>query len=303
MVNATTVSGFTSAIANAQPGDCINVAAGTYTLASPLTISQSGTASNPITITGAGTGSTIINVNTQAISHTASYVVVRKIRFTNLGLQSYWFEGTNHHNVLDSVEVDHAQHAGIDLRGSSHDNVIKNSLIHDTGLLHPYWGEGIYVGGTSSPGCSSCADLHVVRNQILHNHFGPNIGSQSIEIASGADSTTARGNYIDGTGTQWIPSQGSATLVAVTASAFVFDSNTVRLGSPQAVTYYAPTGYASYGNIASNNTIDLQNVHNFTGWGPYAFALTAGTTSPSAVTIKCNNTVINGAFSNVPCTP
>jgi hypothetical protein len=124
-----------------------------------------------------------------------------------------------------------------------------------------------------------------------------------VEIASGADRTTIRGNFIDGTGTQWIPAEGSAALIAVTASEAVIDSNYLQFGSPRGIAFYAPTGYPSSGNLVTNNTVDLRNIHNVTTFTPYAFDLTAGTTSSSSVIVKCNNTVINGAFSNVPCTP
>lgn len=297
--NVATVPGLTSAIANAQPGDSINVAAGTYTLAAPLSISQSGTANRPITITGAGTGRTIINVNQQPVSHTASYVVIRKLRMTNFHLRGYWFLSDAHHNVMDSVEVDHALNHAIALRDSSHHNIIQHCLVHDTGIQNPQWGEGVYVGGKD---VSTGAAFVTLDNQILGCHFGPNVRAQAVDISSGADRTTVRGNFIDGTGTEWIPSAGSATLIGVTASDNVIDGNFIQYGSPRAITFYAPVGYPSSGNLVTNNFIDLQNIHNATTTF-YAIDLTAGTTSPSSVIVKCSNTVINGLLSNVPCTP
>ena len=61
-------------------------------------------------------------------------------------------------------------------------------------------------------------------------------------------------------------------------------------------------GNRTAGNLVQSNTIDLQNIHNATV--PfYAFNLTVNTTEPGRVTIKCNNTVTNGPFSNVTCVP
>jgi hypothetical protein len=292
------LSGLTLATANAQPGDCINVAAGTYLLAAPLRISRSGTVDQSITITGAGMGSTIINANQQEMTiEQANYVTIRKIRITNLPLRGFWLRNT-HDVVLDSLEVDHSLQEAVAFKGSN--NVIKNCLIHDTGIQNPQWGEGVYVGGNDP---ATGLAIAATDNQVLHCHFGPNVRAQSVEIASGADRTTVRGNFIDGTGTQYVPGAGSATLIAVTASGAVLDSNYLQFGSPRGITFYAPVGYPSSGNLVTNNTIDLRNIHNVTAFTFYAFELTAGTTSASSVIVKCNNTVLNGVFSNVPCTP
>ncbi len=59
------------------------------------------------------------------------------------------------------------------------------------------------------------------------------------------------------------------------------------------------------GNLVTNNTVDLENIHNidFNVRPFYAFYLTANTDQGGRVVIKCNNTVTNGAFSNIDCTP
>ena len=116
------------------------------------------------------------------------------------------------------------------------------------------------------------------------------------------DRTIFKGNTVDGTGTVWDSAHGSASLIDVNASGVLIDSNTIQFGSPNAVTFFEPFTYEMAGTIASNNHIDLQNITLATV-SFYGFNFTGNTTQDGRVVIKCNNTVTNGAFSNVDCSP
>jgi hypothetical protein len=92
--------------------------------------------------------------------------------------------------------------------------------------------------------------------------------------------------------------------VAIIASYVTINDNTFKYGRPNGVIFYAPSdGSPIVGNVASNNRIDLQNILNYSGDSFYGFNLTRGTNSTDHAVIKCSNTVTNGAFSNVACTP
>ncbi len=299
-VNVSALGALTSALTVALPGDCINLAAGTYSLTSPLRINRSGTASQPITIQGTGSN-TVINLQQQEMTfESASYVHLRNMRLTNFPLRGLWLNGASDYNVLDSLEIDHTQHEAVSPKGTSSHNIFQNNWIHDTGIAAPQWGEGFYVGGDDASGTPLYG---VTDNQILNNRIGPNVRAQSVDISEGADRTVVRGNVINGMGTQWIPSEGSATLIGVTASGAIIDNNQLQYGSPNGIVFYAPRNYTMTGNVVTNNTIDLQNIHNVTDRAFYGFNLTAGTIEPGRVTLKCNNTVTSGAFSNMACTP
>jgi hypothetical protein len=298
-VNVANVSGLRSAIANAAPGDCINVASGTYNMGGVnLNVNRNGQAAKPITIRGGGASNTVINMGAPAnIIFTADYVHVRKLRFTNIGNMGFWMAGA-HHNVLDSLEIDHTQQQLIGLKEYSHNNVIKNSRFHDSGLKWPQYGEGVYVGGRRSDGSPMRG---VFRNQILNNRFGPNVRAEAVDIKGLADSTIVRDNFIDGTGTRWMPDNGLATLIAVTSNRNTIDGNSIRYGNPRAITFYAWSGQTMAGNLVANNTIDLRNIHNVP-FTVYAIDLTRNTFPPRTI-VKCSNVVTNGVFSNVSCTP
>jgi hypothetical protein len=302
-VNSNTVSGFTSAVSGALPGDCIYLAPGTYTFGSSLTVSRSGTATQPIIIQGAGSGSTILDMNLHNLTfQDAPYVHIRKLRVTNLPQGGWWIRNSSY-AVLDSLEVDHSLNEMIAVKDGSHNVIIQNSWCHDTGTLNAYYGECFYFGG-SGMDAAHPIDCGVVDNQVLNNRTGPNVRSNAIDIKPCADRTIIRGNYIDGTGTVWDQAHGLGALIDVNASGTVIENNTIKFGNPNAVKFYAPPSGVPpmSGTVARNNTIDLENVHNAPSGSYYGFNRTSDTYY-SGVTIYCNNTVTNGPFGTNPCTP
>ena len=218
-VPVSTVSQLATALGAAMAGDCIDATTGTYVLGSTLTIARSGTAAEPIVVRGMGS-STVIDVNQRGMFLDASYLHLRRLRLTNFNTAGLWLRGVTG-VVLDSVEVDHTLQEAVALKAGSNHNVIKNSLFHDTGIQTPQYGEAIYIGNSGDPG--SPLDFEVTDNQILHNHFGPNVRAEAVDLKEGADRTIVRGNYIDGTGAVF--STGTKTLVAILANDVVVDSN------------------------------------------------------------------------------
>ena len=298
-INVSTAGGLRTALGTALPGDSILLAPGTYTLISALSINRSGTADQPITIQGAGWASTVIDVDANALTIDASYLRVRKLRLTRFGQAGLRIRDS-HHNVLDSLEIDHTNNEALAFKNLSKFNVIMNSRIHDTGITNPQFGEAVYVGGSSDPGYPT--DFGVTDNQVLDNHFGPNVRAQAVDVKGGSHRTVIRGNTIDGMGTQWLPASGSGSLIDIEASEVIVEDNQMQYGSPNGIRFLAPVSGTMTGVVVSNNTIDLQNIHD-ANVEFYAFNLTVNTTQPGRVTIRCSNTVTNGPFSNVTCVP
>ncbi|MCZ6675712.1 MAG: immunoglobulin domain-containing protein, partial [Candidatus Poribacteria bacterium] len=89
IVNVSTVSELKSAFSNANPGDVITLAAGTYN--SNFTINKNGTAQNPIFIRGVGRDSVVIDANGSNVGFTIGgrYVTLEHltIRNSNFGIQ------------------------------------------------------------------------------------------------------------------------------------------------------------------------------------------------------------------------
>jgi hypothetical protein len=173
---------------------------------------------------------------------------------------------------------------------------VKNSIFHDTGILRPEYGEGIYIGGWTKDGLSR--DFGVTDNQVLHNHFGPNVRAEGVDVKEGADRTLIRGNFFDGTGTAYINYQ-TTSLIAVIANSVTIDSNYMQNGDPHGVSFLKPAGTMS-GNNATANTIDLRDIHNY-GVNAYGFQFQLGTAG--GATVRCDNVMRSGKLSNVACTP
>jgi hypothetical protein len=114
----------------------------------------------------------------------------------------------------------------------------------------------------------------------------------------GADRTVIRGNYFDGTGSVYVLNHTQA-LLTIRASYVTVDSNFFKYGKPHAVEFLPATLGTMIGNVMTRNTIDLQNIHNFTG--PfYGFFYTWRTLDTK---VYCNNVMLSGVLSNEPCTP
>jgi hypothetical protein len=296
------MASLTTVLNAALPGDCINMAAGTYGITAGsvggvgLDFNRSGTSANPIIIQGPGS-TAILDMNQRSPALHASYVQLRKFRITDMPGVGFWLYGATG-VVLDSMELDHSNQELLHLLDASHHNTIKNSWFHDSGITLPQFGEAVYVGNSGNTGHP--LQFTNTDNQILHNHFGPNILADEVELKEGSDRTIIRGNTFDGTGATLAANTGS--LVTVISSNNVIDSNSVQYGKPHGMGFVAPTTTTMVGNLITNNFVDLQNILNLSG-NRYAFNFTANTNNQTANQFKCSNTVVNGTFSNMACTP
>ncbi|OLB65505.1 MAG: hypothetical protein AUI10_06395 [Actinobacteria bacterium 13_2_20CM_2_72_6] len=233
-VHVSTVVQLTAALADARPGDTIDLAAGGYDGAFYAT--ASGTAGAPITLTGPATAVLSnrgggCDPNVPATPNGISYCGYG----LHLNRVAYWqvkgltvteatkgivLDGASH-NVLDGVDVHGTGDEGAHFRASSSDNVLRNATVHDTGRSQPGFGEGLYFGsaqsnwskygenGGSGPDRSD-------RNQAVDNHFGPNVAAEHIDIKEGTVGGVVRGNTFDGRGISganfadsWIDVKGS----------------------------------------------------------------------------------------------
>ncbi len=299
-VNVETTGTLTAALSAALAGDCIVMAPGTYLLPSPAitTITRGGSSAAPVVLSGAGS-STIIDVNQQQFYLDASYFQIRSLRITNLGSVGFWLRGVTG-VVFDRLEIDHSQQEAMAFKNGSHHNIIQNSLFHDTGIRVAQYGEGVYIGSSGDPGRP--LDFAVTDNQVLNNHFGPNVRAEAIDVKEGADRTIIRGNFFDGTGSVYGPGTGS--LVAIIANAVIVDSNFFQFGDIHAVSFIRPVTRAMSGNIMTRNRIDLRdNWRAQRGTSiPYGFQFQLGTDFPvRGALIACSNVMITGLLSNVPC--
>ena len=184
----------THALAAARPGDTVRLAAGRY---APITITSTGTAAAPITLRGpadavveGGSGYTVH-------LHGASHWQLTGFTVTG-GSKAIMTDDTNH-VVLDSLTVGDTDEEAVHFRGSSSDNVIQNSRIHDTGDRNPEFGEGVYVGSAKSnwkkySGGGPDLSMH---NHVIDNVFA-DITAENVDIKEETGGTVVSGNRFDG---------------------------------------------------------------------------------------------------------
>ena len=121
--------------------------------------------------------------------------------------------------LIKNLDISYTNNAAIKIRYNSTSNIVQNSTISYTGRSDPANGEGIYIGASINfweergPDCSS-------DNQVLSNHFGPYVSSESVDIKEGVERILVQDNVIDGKGMQddnysntWISVKGSKCII------------------------------------------------------------------------------------------
>ena len=209
-----------AALADAQPGDLIQMADGVYPGSYAAT--ASGTAGAPIQLVGSRAA--VIDGGSIERGYgfhlRADHWVLRgfTIRNAKKGLMA----DTARSNIIDGLQVMHIGEEAIHLRTFSTGNTIQNCTISDTGVLRPGFGEGVYLGSaknhwaTYTAGAPDTSD----GNRVLNNHFGPNVRAEAIDIKEGTTGGEIRGNVFDGTGMSgenaadsWIDLKGNGYLI------------------------------------------------------------------------------------------
>ncbi|MGK2875559.1 MAG: NosD domain-containing protein [Nocardioides sp.] len=309
-VNVTTSDELTAALADARPGDLIQLADGTYTTkgtAAPspvgdktyvgtFVLAKSGTAENPIVVRGSrdavidgkpGDDGTGTQYGFYLID--ADYTRIEGLTVTNVAKGIVADRSSN--SRIQGVLVHTVGQEGIHLRSFSSDNVVKDNVVRLTGMKNSTYGEGIYVGsansnwGTYSGGEPDASD----RNLILDNDISQT-GAESMDIKEGTTGGTIMGNTFDGatmTGSwadSWIDLKGNSWLV------------TQNVGSNALL-----DGFQIHGALSGwgNNNVLKDNTAAVNADG-YGFWLQ---NNVSGNLISCDNAV-SGAelgFANVAC--
>ncbi|MEV0226011.1 discoidin domain-containing protein [Streptomyces sp. NPDC050704] len=291
-----TAEELTDALADANPGDTIELEPGAYVGTFAATVS--GTAEHPITLTGPRDavlsnddgyglhldGADHWNLTGFAVADSAKGIVLDE----------------SDHVIIDGVEVYDTGAEAVHLRAASSDNVIKNSVIHDTGLEQPQYGEAIYVGsavnhwddfgedGGEGPDRSD-------RNQALNNTIGPDVTAEHVDIKEGTEGGVVRGNTFDGDG---ISGQNSAdSWMDVKGNGYLIASNTGTFGGHGVLvdgyqTHDRVDGYGC-GNTFRANDSDLG------GADGYAINVTNQDDCEAAPNIVTSDNTVIGAGSGL----
>jgi F5/8 type C domain len=319
-VPVSTAAQLTAALADAQPGDTISLAAGTYDGAFYAT--ASGTVSAPITLTGPGSA-TLSNTHGRCDPNVPA--APDGIAYCGFGLHLnrvlYWrlagfaITGANKgvvldgstHNVIDGVQVYGIGNEAVHFRASSSDNVLENSTVHDTGLSAAAFGEGLYVGSAQSNWSrygenGGTGPDRSDRNQVLDNHFGPNVAAEHVDVKEGTVDGVVSGNTFDGRGISgenfadsWIDVKGSGYTLSGNHGSY---SGATVLTDGYQVHQILPGG--GCGNLFRGNDSDLG------GASGYAIDVTDQSTCPARPNVVYGSNTVHNAgkgLTNIPVTP
>lgn len=222
VVHVATSAELKTALLQAQPGDEIVLADGTYNGRFVIAPGTDGTAASPIVLRGSRAA--ILDagdINTGYVLYVqGSYWTIRGFTVQN-GLKGVMIDGVRH-TTIDGLKVDHIGEEGIHLRKFSSLNTIQQCEITNTGLKTPDYGEGIYIGSakgnwaTYTNGNPDRCDS----NNVLSNRIGPGITAECIDIKEGTTYSVIRNNNFDASGItganggdSWIDVKGNNALI------------------------------------------------------------------------------------------
>jgi hypothetical protein len=287
LVNVSTPSQLSSAVAGALPGDKIVMAAGTYNMSSALNVSRGGTGALPIQLVGPRTavldfgGTSSWNM----LTVTADWWIFAGFTHTHSQLGPRLTNANN--NVLCDLLVANMGQGGISIHGTSSNNTVQDSTIRDTGELTWWYGEGFYIGS----GASSNEPSNF--NRILRNHIGPNVRAEHVDVKKGTTGNIVEGNVSDAAG--WMYTDGSSSGGQVTSSVHLaqglnttyLNNTIINLNDSRAGGFmnWQGSGITYHGNRVSGSSFQV------------GFSTSGG----SGNVIGCDNTVTGGTFANVPC--
>ena len=287
VVNVSTAEQLAAAMASAVPGETIQLADGTYH--GEAFTSVSGTAAQPITLRGSSraiiVNDTFVAATTPCPSgHTAYGIWLNGASYWRLSgfTVAYSKKGivVDHGTgvVIAGVTVHDISDEGIHFRTSTTDSSIVGSVIYNTGLVQPGFGEGVYLG--SAMGNWKCfgENNHTGpdrgdRNQVIGNRIGPGVAAEHIDIKEGTVDGQIIGNVFDGRGISgansadsWIDVKGSNYLIEGNLGTFAPTTGSVFADGYQIHEQFG-LGYGC-GNRFTGNVSDLGGV------GAYAVNVT-----------------------------
>lgn len=177
-VDVSTVEELFTAMRNAQPGDVIRVAAGTYDYttyqgAQKIDTSAEGTEAAPITVTAADPldPPVITGTNTEngyVIQITGDYWILENLKITT-SQKGIVLDNSNY-SIIRNCEVYNTGSEAIAIRDGSSCCTVKDSYIHDTGIVTPGYGEGVYIGSAkSTTGFDYKCDYNIVDGCTFKN--------------------------------------------------------------------------------------------------------------------------------------
>jgi hypothetical protein len=178
IIEVTTVEELHKALSKAKAGQIISIAPGiydftTYERASKFYGTADGTEYSPITLTASDPNSPPIlkgsTLKDNYVLHiTGDYWIIEnlKIAYSQKGIV---LDNSNY-SILRNLEVYSTGAEAIAIRDGSSHCLVQNCYIHNTGLVTPAYGEGIYIGSSeSTTGYDYKCDNNIVQGCVFRD--------------------------------------------------------------------------------------------------------------------------------------
>jgi hypothetical protein len=186
IIEVTTVEELHKALAKAKAGQIISIAPGiydftTYERSTKFCGTADGSEYSPIILRASDPNDPPIlkgsNLNNNYVLHiTGDYWIIEnlKISFSQKGIV---LDNSNY-SILRNLEVYSTGAEAIAIRDGSSHCLIQNCYIHNTGLITPAYGEGIYIGSSeSTTGYNYKCDNNIVQGCVFRD-----ISAEHIDI-------------------------------------------------------------------------------------------------------------------------
>jgi len=231
-------------------------------------------------------------------------------------------DGSNH-NVIDGVRVTQIGDEGVHFRAFSSDNLLTNSVVDNTGVDSPNYGEGVYIGSAVSNWSTYTGGLpdRSDRNRIINNTI-VDTAAENIDIKEGSTGGIVQGNFLGGdkiagknSADSWIDVKGNGYLIDSNHGVTSPRPNTTECGDPKGdpnstrnpfcegiQVHVILAGWGQH-NTFSNNRLEVN--------APGAGIWLQNTAIPLNNVIKCNNLVTGAGagayatnhYSALSCSP
>ena len=200
-----------------------------------------------------------------ALYITGSYWEIRGLEIHTA--QKGIFLAKSEHSIISGCEVHDIGDEAIHIIDDSSYNLVENCVIHDTGLLTPKYGEGVYIGSAKN---ATDYGFECHYNTVRGCIFGPNITADHVDIKEYTYGNTVEYCTFDGTGIQG--ENGGDSFVEIKGNNAVVRYNTgYRNGCEKQLygfdTYMAVDGWGQNNKIYDNTLyLDTDECFIAKGW-------------------------------------
>ncbi len=261
VIHVATIDEIFTAVRNAQPGDVIKISPGTYDYttyqgAQKIDTDAAGTAEAPIILTAEDPENPPVLTGTDAangyVLHIrGSYWEISYLHCTNS--QKGIVLDHSDHSVIRNCEVSNTGAEAIALRDGSSYCTVKDSYIHDTGLVTPGYGEGVYIGSAkSTTGYDYKCDYNVVDGCTFQH-----VAAEHVDVKEYTTGTEIFGCTFYGDGMTGANYAGSFVDIAGN-DCNVHDNTGYRNGNPKIVAAFELHDQVDgwgYHSVFRNNTV------------------------------------------------